>query len=39
MKYEKPNYEFILSEDIVVTSYLIDQGAGSGADDDEKIIF
>ena len=39
MKYEKPNFEFILSDDIVVTSYLIDKGTGSGSDDDEAIIF
>lgn len=39
MKYEKPNYEFILSDDIVVTSFLQDTGAGSGSDDDEQIIF
>lgn len=39
MKYERPNIEFIFSEDIVVTSFLIDEGTGSGAKDDEEIIF
>ena len=39
MKYEKPNYELVLSDDIIVTSYLFDTGAGSGTEDDEEIIF
>lgn len=39
MKYEKPNFEFILSDDIVVTSFLIDEGNGSGLGDNEEIIF
>ena len=39
MKYEKPNYELVLSDDIIVTSYLIDEGAGSGTGEDEEIIF
>lgn len=39
MKYEKPNFEFILSDDIVVTSFLIDEGTGSGKGENEEIIF
>ena len=39
MKYEQPGFEFIFSEDIVVTSFLIDEGTGSGMKDDEEIIF
>lgn len=39
MKYEKPNFEFIFSDDIVVTSFLIDEGTGSGTGENEEIIF
>ena len=39
MTYEKPNFEFVLSDDIVVTSFLKDIGTGSGKGDDEEIIF
>lgn len=39
MKYEKPNFEFIFSDDIVVTSFLIDDGKGSGMGENEEIKF
>lgn len=39
MRYEKPNFEFIFSGDIVVTSFLDYEETGSGTKDDEKIIF
>ena len=39
MQYEKPNYELVFSDDIIVTSFLVNAGVGSGNDDDERIAF